>query len=213
MEFQQQILWAEEQMRAVRDRSFILKPGVGQVLFSAPHCVEQTRNGKPKLAEYETGLLVEMLHRELGCPIIRKVENRNDDANYDPVSDYKEALAAYVKEQGIAFVMDLHQLAPHRDVMINFGTGDGKNLSDKAVLNVFLSVFSGNRIGSIQLDEPFGATYDHTVSATIHRLCGIPCMQIEINSRLVHGEDNALETVYACLQECYRQLTVIYEQR
>ncbi len=212
MEFKQRLQWAEEQMRTVCDRSFILKPGMGRVLFSAPHCVEQTRNGKPKYAEYQTGLLVEMLHRELECPIIRKVENRNDDANYDPVSDYKEALTAYVKEQDIAFVIDLHQLAPHRDVMINFGTGDGENLRDKTLLNVFLSVFSGNRIGVIQLDEPFGATYDHTVSSTIHRLCGIPCMQIEINSRLVCDGDDTFEKVYDCLQECYRQLTEIYQQ-
>ena len=206
---------AKQQIDAVVGCSFVIEEGSGKVMFSAPHCVEQVRGGKAKCAEPQTGLLAQMLHNEFDCPIIRKVENRGDDANFDPVSDYKEALTAYVRENKVAFLIDLHQLSPKREVMINFGTGDFANIDDISLLNVFVSAFSRHKLGTIQLDEPFGATYVHTVSATVHRECQIPCLQIELNSRLLgegYGE-YALETVYAALAECYKELTEMYDRR
>lgn len=203
---------ANKAMGEFKEQSFVIKHGAGKIMFSAPHSVEQIREGRVKYAEPQTGLLVEMLHETLGCPIIRKTANFNDDANYDPVSDYKTALAEYVNENHIAFLADLHQLAPSRDVMINFGTGNYENIDDAQLLNIFVSTFQENRVGSIQIDEPFAASYAHTVSATIHRECKIPCLQIEINSRLVKEkfDEFALEAVYKALCECYLKLEQIY---
>ena len=214
MKFENIFDFANKAMDDFKDRSFIIKHGSGKIMFSAPHSVEQTRAGRMKYAEPQTGILVEMLHKTFGCPIIRKTSNCNDDANYDPISDYKEALAAYVKENRIAFLVDLHQLSPSREVMINFGTGNFKNISDKNLLNIFLSTFSKNEAGLIQLDDPFAASYDFTVSSTIHRECEIPCLQIEMNSRLLREEypEFALEMVYRSLCECYLKLKEFYDQ-
>ena len=101
------------------ENSYELLSGSGPVMISAPHSVEQTRNGSIKYAEPETGVLAKMLHEELGCPVIYKTGNKGDDANFDEESSYKNALIEYVKNNNILFVLDLHQLAPFRDVIID----------------------------------------------------------------------------------------------
>ena len=121
----------------------------------------------------------------------------------DPVSDYRDALVEYVKEKDIRFVVDLHQMACEREILINFGTGNGKNLSDPALLAVFDRAFRCHGMDNILLDTLFSGSYPYTVSSTVSRACGIPALQIEINSRLVHpgweGYDPA--AVYAALAE------------
>lgn len=213
MNFENVFSSANEAINEFKEQSFVIKHGVGGIMFSAPHSVEQTRDGKIKYSEPQTGILVEMLHKTFGCPIIRKTSNCNDDANFDPISDYKEALVKYVNENHIEFLIDLHQLAPSRNVMIDFGTGNFKNINDKYLLNIFLSTFSENKLGNIQLDEPFDASYDYTVSSTIHRECEIPCLQIEINTKLVCDEYNefSLDLIYKSLCDCYLKLKEIYK--
>lgn len=212
MKFEKNFNLANAFMNELSEQSFVIKEGNSSIMFSAPHCVEQIRNGKIKYSEPQTGMLVEMLHNEFGCPIIRKVSNCNDDANYDPVSDYKETLIKYVKENQIKFLIDLHQLAPFREEMINFGTGNYKNINDTKLLNIFLSSFSKNNVGLIKIDEPFDASYDYTVSSTIHRECGIPCLQIEINTKLVSCkyDEFCFESVYESLRDCYLKLKEFY---
>ena len=109
--------------------SFDLAEGQGAVIISAPHSTEQTRNGKMKYAEPQTGALAQLLHDKLGCHVIYKTKNCNDDANFDKVSSYKQALCDYVKDKKIAFLLDLHQLSPTRRVGVNIGTGKYKNIS------------------------------------------------------------------------------------
>lgn len=208
MDFQDKWAAAEQAATQYGDRSFVIKDGVGGVLVSAPHCVEQWRNGAVKFAEPQTGVLAELLHAEWGCPIIRKCANLGDDANYDPVSDYKDALVDYVRRNDIRFVMDLHQMACEREILINFGTGNGKNLSDPALLQVFDTAFRRRWPDGILLDTLFSGGYPHTVSSTVSRACGIPCLQIEINSRLLREGygDYAPEEVYAALATCCAEI-------
>ena len=47
--------------------SFELLEGCGSVIVSAPHSVEQIRNGKIKFAEYQTGAITRILHEKIGC--------------------------------------------------------------------------------------------------------------------------------------------------
>ena len=75
--------------------SFELLPGAGRVLLSAPHAVLQTRGGRIKQAERYTGMLCRLLNAHAGCPCIYKSRHLGDDANYDSVSDYRDALCAY----------------------------------------------------------------------------------------------------------------------
>lgn len=190
------------------DKSFVIKEGSGCVMISAPHCVEQLRNGKTKFAERQTGVLAEMLHELTGCPIILKTRPEDGDANYDAVCGYKTELSEYVKNNGIKFIIDLHQLSPERKVMVNLGTGNCKNVSDKTLLNIFVSSFTKEKTGMLQIDEPFAGAFANTVSSYIHRNCGIPCMQIELNTRLLSEEyaEYNFEGVCKSLERCIRHL-------
>lgn len=204
MNFSENQKLALAELNKSNNHSFIIKSGRGCVMISAPHSVEQTRLGKIKFAEPQTGILAEMLHNVPGCHIIRKAQNRGDDANFDSVSDYKLALEKHVQYNNIKFLIDLHQLSSRRNVMINFGTGHGKNISNKALLDICTSAFSEIDSGIIHIDTPFAASYIHTVSSTIHRRCNIPCLQIEINSRLLCDKysEYSLNAVYDALRVC-----------
>ena len=183
--------------------SFVLLDGTGRVMVSAPHSVEQTRRGRIKISEPQTGTLARMLHDELGCPVIFKTKNCMDDANFDEVSPYKQALAEYVKQKEIGFLLDLHQLSPKRDVQINLGTGKGKNVSRAEYIDAAVRAFGKRNIHAIGIDTPFDASCPNTVSSYVSRMCAIPCMQIEIHSLLVWPIDKGApaKDVYDALAE------------
>ena len=160
-------------------------------MVSAPHSVEQTRNGKIKYGEYQTGVLTKILHDNLNCPIIIKTCNCKDDANFDENSPYKKALCEYVKQNDIKFLLDLHQLAPWRKENIDIGTGFGVNIAGYPEMsNMIKKQFELSNIDNVTVDFPFDASYPFTVSSYISAKCDIPCIQIEINSRLVCEEYN-----------------------
>ncbi len=162
--------------------SFELLPGMGKVMVSAPHSVEQTRFGKSKYAEPQTGALAKLLHDCTGCPVIYKTKNCGDDANFDKFSDYKKALALYVKENDIRFLLDLHQLSANREVKVNFGTANMKNIKDPELLKIATKAFERTSLGSPVIDVPFSAAYPYTVSSYVSDICDISCLQIELRS-------------------------------
>ena len=67
----------------------LLEEEYGGVIFSCPHAVSQTREGKEKLADIHTGPLGFALN-SLGFSVLVKTKNCGDDANYDMKSDYKD---------------------------------------------------------------------------------------------------------------------------
>ncbi|MCR5809701.1 MAG: N-formylglutamate amidohydrolase [Clostridiales bacterium] len=167
-------------------RSFTLVKGEGRVMISAPHSAEQTRNGRKKYGEYLTGVLANMLHDELGCPIICKTKNCKDDANYDEKSRYKQKLKKYVIKNKIGYLIDLHQMNPQRPEGIAVGTGEGRNISaDPGIADRFVKCFEDAGIDGVAIDKPFSAINPNTVSSFIARECGIPCVQLEFNTRLL----------------------------
>ena len=183
--------------------SFLLTEGEGLVMISAPHSVTQTRGGVLKRAEPQTGALALLLHEKLNCPIICKTSNKGDDANFDMTSDYKDALAAHIRKNGIKFLIDLHQLSSERDVAIDVGTGRSKNLNDGRILDLILRVFSDKALGRVAVDHPFSGATDRTVSSFVRSSCNIDCVQIEINSGLVYGEGcgKTYEKVFRALEK------------
>ncbi len=182
--------------------SFEILDGRRGVMLSAPHSVEQTREGRVKYAEPQTGVLARLLHDELDCPVIYKTRNCEDDANYDEFSTYKEALLRYIPFAHVSFLIDLHQMSPARELMINLGTGNFKNIRDKKYIDMALTAFTRREMGRIQVGAPFDATYPYTISSFISSRCHIPCLQIEINSGLLWEEgDGRLADVYDALRE------------
>ena len=88
----------EQYFETEKENSFELLAGKGKIIVSAPHSVEQTRQGKKKYAEPQTGAIAKLLHDNLGIPVIYKTKNCGDDANFDEASPYKDALVDYIKE-------------------------------------------------------------------------------------------------------------------
>ncbi len=190
-------------------KSFVIKKGIGSVMLSAPHSAEQTRNGRKKYGEYHTGAIVNVLHDELNCPIIYKEKNRGDDANYDEKCRYKTKLREYIKKHGIKYLIDIHQMNPSRPEIINIGTGYGKNIKkDPTILEKAIACFSENNFAPVTVDTPFAAIHPYTVSAFISRECGIPCLQIEINTRAVSKryEECALDGILLSLKRLIQEL-------
>ncbi len=166
--------------------SYEILDGNGSVMFSAPHAVLQTRNGASKAAERYTGILCKLLNESYKFPVIYKTRHLDDDANYDPVSDYRTSLCRYVKRQQIRYIIDLHQLIDTRDMDVCIGTGNGRNLlGSQELVEIAKSCFAAHGIRRITIDEPFAADNPNTVCATVASCCEVPAVQIELNSRLL----------------------------
>ena len=172
--------------RTDHPQSFELLTGRGRVLFSAPHAVLQTRMGSLKYAERFTGMLCRLVHEQAGYPVMYKTQNRNDDANFDEVSDYRDELCHYVRSNGILCVLDLHQMKPERSLHLCVGTGHGGNLAGHTGLaDTVLHCMREHGVVHTAVDEPFSASRAQTVSATVAAQCGIPALQLEWNTRLL----------------------------
>lgn len=173
--------------------SFEVLAGEGKVMLSAPHAVLQTRDGRLKQAERYTGMLCRLLNQRINCPCIYKARHMGDDANHDPISDYRDALCDYVAAHDIRCLLDLHQLSPDRPMAVCLGTGHGRNLChDAEVLPWLTAAFADRDFSPLTVDEPFSAGGAYTVSATVAARCHIPGVQIELNTRLL-SEDSSEE--------------------
>ena len=167
-------------------KNFIIKSGEGRVMLSAPHAAEQTRNGRKKYGEFITGVIVNLLHDELNIPIICKEKNCGDDANRDEKCRYKRKLQKFVVKNGIRYLIDLHQMNPERDEWVDIGTGEGRNVEAfPGMPQLAVQAFEESGLENVFIDKPFSASHPYTVSAYISRECGIPCLQIELNTRIL----------------------------
>ncbi len=194
----------------INKESFIIQEGQCPVMLSAPHAVEHTRNGQLRYPEPQTAYLARRLHESLDCPYICKTHNQEDDANYDCFSPYREKLAEYIDAHDIRLLIDLHQMAGFRPERICLGTGRYVNVPDIEFADCCKQAFEAQGITNVTVDRPFAASYPYTVSSYIHNKCGIPALQIEINSNLLmeDSEECALEAVLKALEEI-----IIYSTR
>ena len=165
--------------------SFEARPGRGRVLFSAPHAMPQTRDGRPKASERYTGMLCMLLNERHGYPCLYKTRHLLDDANHDPQSPYRDALGDICRLWGIGVVLDLHQLKPERPMALCVGTGRGAHLGGMpGAPECVARAFSARGFSPVTLDDPFAGAGPHTVSRAAANL-GLCAMQLEINSGLL----------------------------
>ena len=176
---------------------FEILDGTKKILISAPHAVEQTREGKIKYAEPQTAVLAKKLNL-LGYPAIIKTKNVGDDANYDLENPYKTELLKYCAAHNIMFLIDLHQLSYKREMDFCLGTGDETNrnlLTHKKLAQEIKNCAKQNNF-SMTINDPFAAP-----SRTVSGFCSqnnLPSIQLEINSKLIAPYCNAtqMEEVY-----------------
>ena len=122
----------------------------------------------------------------MGYPCIVKTQNIGDDANFDLDSQYKCDLVKFIRENNIHALIDLHQLSPMREQIICLGTGGedclnllGMHNKAKKIQQYFAKFFN-----NVSINEPFAAKGDGTIARYISKNCNIPCVQVEINSKL-----------------------------
>ena len=185
---------------------FILKDGHKKIFISAPHNVDHFREGAIKTAEPETGLLALFLHNKLGCPCIINTDIGQGDPNYDEVSDYRSVLMKSVKKNKISLLLDVHQMAPERPDDVCIGTGHGQNIQNRfELVDILETSFRKQGLDSLSLDDPFPATFEHTVSRTVSRECEIPAIQLEFNTRIFFSHDTK-QKVYDSMSDAIERL-------
>jgi len=166
------------------DKAFCLQEGTNHIFVSAPHSYEHVRKGEHKAAEPGTGALALMLLKELGCSIAYRTSLEGGDPNWDETSPYRSAVHDAVSKLGCVLLLDLHQLSPMRDVDVNLGINGGRNILGNTWIADFIEdVFVQAGFTNTLLDTPFAASKPQTVAASTALQCGIPSVQIEMNTR------------------------------
>lgn len=175
------------------------------IMISAPHSVSQYRNGKIKVAEKRTGIIVLLLKEMLDLSVIYKTKNKKDDANFDDKNEYRDTLVEYIKENKVKCLLDFHIAGSKRPFHLEIGTGQGKNIHGRDDLKEEIINSLGEKYERITVDEFFPAKNPNTVSATIAREVGIPAFQIEINWKIIENYDKMLDLI-KCFGEILKKL-------
>ena len=174
----------EKERKQNKETPFKIVDGEIPIILSAPHCVKQTRNGKMKQAEGETGAIVQIIAKDIKCYAIYKTYNNNDDANYDIENPYKNELEKIIKERKIKLLLDIHGARNENDFNIEIGTSDGENVEGKEyIIKELKESLEEQGIKNIVENTRFKANTIHTISKYIHEKTKIPCIQLEVTGR------------------------------
>ncbi|MDK8241337.1 hypothetical protein HMPREF2785_01540 [Corynebacterium sp. HMSC067D03] len=160
----------------------LLLPGTAPVIVTAPHAVEQQRDGKIKLAEPATRWLAEQLHEHVGATALIKTDADKADPNSDEHSPFRDVAVREVEQRGIVAGIDLHQMNPDRPDQVILGTGRGRNIHDDwRVRDIVVAEFNACGV-PVLVDEIFPAMGLHRVSSDVALRTNIPYVQVEMNS-------------------------------
>ena len=208
-ELKKQILFYNSQIIQKENKGFEIEKGNIPIILSAPHCVLQTRNGKIKQEEGETGAIVQIIAKKAQCYAIFKTTHQNDDANYDIDKNmYKENLREIINRENIKLLLDFHGAKNENAFDIEIGTDEGKNINQKKyIVTELKEKLNKQNIFNIVENQKFKASSIHTISKYIHETTHIPCIQLEITGRyryienleginkLIIGIENFIETI------------------
>lgn len=165
------------------------------ILLSAPHAVNQYRNGAIKGADLLTGAIAEYLCEITGTNGIIRTCNFKDDPNFENEGvslEYKKAILRIVKERGVPILIDIHGCKNNHGFDIELGTNYGKNTNqDETYIDICRGEFS--KIGKVVIDNRFKASGSATISNYINKNSGIQCIQIEIASGFRNDSNKLLE--------------------
>ena len=176
--------------------TFKILKNKSKIMISAPHSVKHIRQWELLPQDLLTWWLVIYLWKRLNIPVIYSTSYKVWDPNFDEneKSEYKHALAKYIKENDIKLLIDLHGCWSFRDSSIELGTWwewnpnlqgrlDIINVVEKS-LNDSLKSYIQHTGKPITKNTIFPASRNTTVSAFISKEWKIPTIQIEINKEL-----------------------------
>lgn len=164
--------------------------GANRVLISAPHGVFQMRDGKEKPSEMGSVMTALQLQRLTDSYLIAKTRTNHDDANYDIDCPYRDTIAELIESGKVKYIIDIHGLAFKREMDINLGTNEGKNVGrdhsalDLLVLNLEALDFY------VSIDQPFKGGDRTIAGAFASKYDNVWTLQIEVNARLTYNEEN-----------------------
>jgi len=172
-----------------KDLDHVVIEGDNCVLISVPHGVFQVREGKEKPSEMGSVMTALHLQRLTHSYLIAKTKTNNDDANYDSNCPYRETISKLIESGKIKYILDIHGLAFKREMDINLGTNDGRNIRmDNEVFNGLVRNLQDNGI-SASIDHPFKGG-DRTIAGTFaSKYDNVWTLQIEVNARLTYNEE------------------------
>lgn len=164
--------------------------GTNRVLISVPHGVFQVREGKEKPSEMGSVMTALQLQRLTDSHLIAKTKTNLDDANYDIDCPYRDTIARLIESGKVKYIIDIHGLAFKREMDINLGTNDGRNIRmDNEVFNGLVQILQDNGI-NVSIDQPFKGGDRTIAGAFASKYDNIWTLQIEVNARLTYDEKN-----------------------
>ncbi len=208
------------------EESFVHLKGSIPVLISAPHSVNQKRNGEIKYCDKYTGGLACILHKLTDCYTVYKKFNDGTDANYDMVdkdNGYKKNIVNTVKENKIKYVIDLHGASDQREFDIDIGTDNGRTIRGKTYLvHIIRQICKANGIEKVFQDNTFAASLPTTITNYVSEHTNAICIQLEIhkkyrttgNKDLLYSLVNALSTLVKMLSflSDINHMPILYEK-
>lgn len=211
--YNHQIFDNEEKRKQNNEKPFKIIQGEIPIILSAPHCVKQTRNGKMKQAEGETGAIVQIIAKDTKCYAIYKTYNKNDDANYDIENNlYKQELSNLINQKQIKLLIDIHGAKNENKFDIEIGTNDGENIENKGyIVKELKEILLKQGIKNIVENVKFKASSMHTISKYIHEKTKIPCIQLEITGRYRYIENiDGIEKLINGIEQFIKKIEEIY---
>ena len=207
---------------------YVIEPGRVPVMLSAPHAVNQTREGASKPGEYLTGAIVRYVARMTGAHAIFATRSCGRDPNYDAADDnpYQQALTDHVREHGIRVLIDLHGCAATRPFAAEMGTAPASD----AVPEVADPSLNGHgfvaRLVRYALEYELSCVEDvprhvwknrlfcagaqPTVTRSVSRATSAACLQLEVNRMLRSLErPDALAALVRALVTAVRILSAV----
>lgn len=198
--------FAKNKYNGSGDKEFQIKEGSIPVMVSAPHSVNQYREGQEKFADRFTGAIAEYLCKKTGCHIIYSTKNKKKDPNFDSNLNgenlYQTKLKDYIGSHKVNILIDLHGASEKRGYAVEMGTAPIRNETKDIIGDPDPSLHGKNFIVDLikytfdfvlrDLDLPqekkqvcknqiFDAGSQNTITKFISENTNTSCIQLEIN--------------------------------
>lgn len=168
--------------------------GCAEVLLTAPHATNPTREGKLRFADRGSGGFAVALQRLTGARLIHTILASPSDPNFYDDNAFKEAIRTSIVAARPLIVLDLHASHPNRPYEVDFGTMHGRSLLGSRGEKYLRSLSRALALEGLtnQSRDHFPAEKQQTVVkwAAAH---GVPAIQLEISSTWLSPETGALE--------------------
>ena len=162
------------------------------ILLSAPHGATHTRGGQPKEEEEFTAAMACLVADLTGSNALYTRRKSPTDPNWERAVPYKQRMRRLVEEKRVEFVLDLHGMAPERELGIALGTMRGESCPKHrdAIVGVLEDHGfrrRGDSLDRLDVDVIFtarGLRGQETITSFAWRRLGVPCAQLEFHPAL-----------------------------